>query len=88
MTTRDIMNFSEEKLVFVRSIIKTEGEMSRIGMMRYLIKYKKTFILDPDCPLKDDPEDLKEEIRNMIDEINDFLAKIDDEDYKRLFIDD
>lgn len=88
MTTWDIMNFSEEKLVFVRDIIKKEGKMSRVGMMRYLIKYKKTFILDPDCPLKDDPEDLKEEIRDMIDEINDFLAKIDDEDYKRLFIDD
>lgn len=87
MTTLDIMNFSEEKFVFVRSILKEE-KMSRVALMRYLIKYKKTFILDPDCPLKDDPEDLKEEIREMIDEINDFLARIDDADYKRLFIDD
>lgn len=87
MTTLDIMNFSEEKFVFVRSILKEE-KMSRVALMRYLIKYKKTFILDPDCPLKDNPEDLKEEICEMIDEINDFLARIDDADYKRLFIDD
>ncbi|MCM1083327.1 MAG: hypothetical protein NC428_07605 [Clostridium sp.] len=88
MTTLDIMNFSEEKFVFVKSILKTEGIMSRVALMRFLIKYKKTFILDPDCPFKDDPKEIKEEIRQMIDEINDFLARIDDEDYKRLFIDD
>ncbi len=84
MTTMDIMRFEEEKFTFVENLLK-ERLMSRVALMRYLVKYKKTFVPEPD-PFQN-TEELKEEICGMVDEIIDFLAAIDDEDYKRLFID-
>lgn len=83
MTNKNIIDFGEEKFVMVKSILD-EKPMSRVALMRYLVKLKASFAADQEEIPAD--FDVRENAK-MLEEINVFLAEIDDEDYRRLFYD-
>lgn len=83
MTNKNILDFSEEKFVLVKSILE-EKPMSRVALMRYLVKLKASYAANQEeIPADFDTQEHAE----MLEEINVFLAGIDDEDYRRFFYD-
>lgn len=80
MTTLDKLQVTEECKGLVESILQVQ-KMSRAGLIKYLIKYRNTFILD-------DIEEImtEEEIREQIEKTIKYLSSQTDAEYVQEFI--
>ncbi len=78
MTTLEKLRITEEQRWLISSVLK-EQQMSRVAMIKYLVKLKAVDVAEQEGALSD------EEIKLKIDDTIDVLSRMSDEEYLNMF---